>query len=185
MERFAKAISQRIIESLKENPRLNPLPYKSYETFLMRHIDNAKKKHGKDIGFAELSEAVKGELMKSGISVQPPVLSKEKELVPVDGEKNTNNGAGNDEFSAGANIGMVIGETVRNAGSAAVDAGVVVGKAAVDASVAVGKAAVDASVTVGKTALSIAKKAGALTAGAVAGTLVGLFRGSGKKEKKS
>ena len=82
----------------------------------MRHIDNAKKKHGKDIGFAELSEAVKGELMKSGISVQLPVLSKEKELIPVDAEKPVSNGSGSDEFSAGANIGMVIGETVRNTG---------------------------------------------------------------------
>ncbi len=190
MEKLAKAISNWLAGQVKNNPKLNPVPPQIFEALLNKQIEAAKKR-GQNIDYNTLAEAVKIELSKSNIAVIPSssnMLQKSEETHPelaASPEREAEDEDAN-VFNAGANIGVVIGSTVRNVSSAAVDAGMIAGKAAVDAGVVVGKAAVNAGTTVGKAAVSVVKKAGILTAGIVSGTLLGAFKAKGKdKDKKA
>ena len=157
MEALAKAVAKWFAETVHKNPKLNPMPYKVFNTLMARHVEAFRKK-GINVDEEALTSAVIAEAAKLEVRVLPPEnaiqLKEEKgsEVSDTDGDS---------AFTAGANAGMVIGSTVRSAGSIAVSAGAMVGKAAISA----------------------VKKAGLLTAGAVAGTIVGLFKGDVRDKK--
>lgn len=176
MEKLAKAISNWLVGQVKNNPKLNPVPPQIFDALLKKQIDAAKKR-GQNIDYNTLAEAVKIELAKSKITVISSSLvpHKKEDSRPVfDVNEHEAENEDANVFNAGANIGVVIGSTVRNVSSAAVDAGVVVGKAAVNA-----------GTTVGKAAVSVVKKAGILTAGIVSGTLLGAFKAKGKDKNNN
>ena len=54
---------------LIEHTKRNPIPFKFFKSILDKQIEWAKNNRGVTLNFAELSEAVKSELLKGGIYV--------------------------------------------------------------------------------------------------------------------
>lgn len=65
MKQAVKGASKWLIEHTKRNP----IPYKLFKSILDKQIEWAKNNRGVTLDFGELSEAVKTELLKSGIYV--------------------------------------------------------------------------------------------------------------------
>jgi|GEM_PF-4171042 len=65
MKQAARGASKWLIEHTKRNP----IPFKFFKSILDKQIEWAKNNRGVTISFGELSEAVKAELLKSGIYV--------------------------------------------------------------------------------------------------------------------
>lgn len=68
MKQAVKGASKWLIEHSKRNP----IPFKLFKSILDKQIEWAKNNRGVKIDFGELSEAVKSELLKSGIYVMSP-----------------------------------------------------------------------------------------------------------------
>ena len=68
MKQAVKGASKWLIEHTKRNP----IPFKLFKSILDKQIEWAKNNRGVTLNFAELSEAVKSELLKGGIYVMSP-----------------------------------------------------------------------------------------------------------------
>lgn len=65
MKQAVKGASKWLIEHTKRNP----IPFKLFKSILDKQIEWAKNNRGITLNFAELSDAVKSELLKGGIYV--------------------------------------------------------------------------------------------------------------------
>lgn len=66
MKKAAESAAKWLTEKAKSNPKLNPVPYPFFRSIINKQIEWASKR-GVNLNFDELSEAVRTELLKSGI----------------------------------------------------------------------------------------------------------------------
>ena len=58
-----------LIPRVKDNPKLNPVPYPFFKSIVSKQIEWGKSQRGVILGFSELAQATRFELLKSGIHV--------------------------------------------------------------------------------------------------------------------
>ena len=66
MRKAVDSATKWLTEKVKANPKLNPIPYAFFKSIINKQIEWAGKR-GVSLDFEELSQAVRSELLKSGI----------------------------------------------------------------------------------------------------------------------
>ena len=89
MKKAVDSAAKWLADKAKSNPKLNPIPYAFFKSIINKQVEWAAKR-GVSLDFSELAEAVRGELLKSGIYTMAddkrPVQSARKSGTGTGGE---------------------------------------------------------------------------------------------------
>ena len=69
MKKAAESAAKWLADKVMGNPKLNPIPFPFFKSIVSKQVEWARTQRNVNLNFEELSDAVRSELLKSGIHV--------------------------------------------------------------------------------------------------------------------